>query len=384
MFRSDTSEMTIRHEGDACLAGLRICIVLAALGAGGAERVVAWLANHLTDRGAAVTIVSFDSPTDPIFHDFGNRMAFIRLDIPVKGSAGKRLPAPIRRTVALRGVLHELAPDIAIGFLTKINALLLAATLGMRIPVLVSERNNPHLQPAHWAWKYALPLLYGRATGILCQTQASTICIAPPWRKRVTVIPNPVALTAVPSRSRWNGAAFRIAGVGRLEHQKGFDILIRAFAKIAAERPEWNLDIWGQGPDLTALQALRDELGMAHRVAFRGLSLTPGGWVAETDLFVLASRYEGFPNVLGEAMAAGLPVIATNCDFGPSELVDGGHTGLLVPPDDITAMAAALAQLTGDGDLRTQLGSAAVAVTRRFSPDAVARMWRQAIVAAVR
>lgn len=362
---------------DSALAGRRICIVIAALGAGGAERVISWLVGWLTAEGAAVTIVSFDGPGDPIYHELETGIALLRLGIAAGRSGNTWLPGPIRRIIALRRVLRTLSPDIAIGFLTKINTILLAAALGLKVPVLVSERNNPKMQPAHWAWKHFLRLLYGRATTIICQTRASIACIPLRHRERVRVIPNPV-IARTPAALNVRPRC-KITGVGRLERQKGFDVLIKAFASIADAHAAWDLDIWGEGPEQAALKDLAADLGVADRVAFRGLSERPGSWIAEAHLFVLSSRFEGFPNVLGEAMAAGLPVLSTNCDYGPGELIEDGRSGLLVRPDDPRAMAAALSRLMGDPQLQARLGSAGRSVTDRFSSDAVAQLWRHTL-----
>jgi glycosyltransferase involved in cell wall biosynthesis len=367
---------------DAALTGRRICIVIAALGAGGAERVIAWLVRWLALDGALITIVSFDHPGDAIYHDFGTGITLHRLGIAA-GPAGRTwMPSPIRRIIALRNVLRDLSPDVAIGFLTKINTILLAAAVGLKIPVLVSERNNPNMQPAHWAWKYSLQLLYGRANTIVCQTHASIACIPRRCRARVKVIPNPVIASA-PGAPNIRERC-KITGVGRLERQKGFDVLIKAFAMIADTHRSWDLDIWGQGPEQETLQHLASTLGLADRVAFRGLSQQPGGWIGEADMFVLSSRFEGFPNVLGEAMAAGLPVLSADCNFGPADLIDDDANGLLVRPDDPDAMAAALARLIGDPKLRERLGSAAKSVTSRFSSDAVAQLWRETLIESLR
>ncbi|AKH42842.1 glycosyltransferase involved in cell wall biosynthesis [Altererythrobacter atlanticus] len=361
------------------LAGRHICIVLASLGAGGAERVVAWLARQLVSAGSSVTIISFDRPEDPVYHDFGHGVRLRRLGIDAKGRGGGLLPPAARRIIALRRTLREIAPDIAVGFLTKINTLLLAASAGMDVPVIVAERNNPQLQPAHPMWKHALRLLYRRADRIICQTRASMVCVPQVCHANVRVIPNPVSAPAM-CRSAPDGAGGRvIASVGRLERQKGFDLLIRAFAEMAGKAPGWDLDIWGEGPERENLAALAASLGVADRVNLRGLSDRPGGWIEQADLFVLASRYEGFPNVLGEAMAAGLPVISANCDFGPAELVRDGETGLLVPPEDVDALAAALLKMTGDDAFRDRLANAAPEVAQTFSNDRVANAWSEVL-----
>jgi len=364
---SDGSEAT-------ALKDRHFCIVTSALGAGGAERVIAWLATDWLEHGATVTIVSFDGPGDPIYHDFPAQARLVRLGIQAPRGPRRIVPLPLRRVIALRKTLAALAPDAAIGFLTKINVLVLAATVGSRIPLIVCERNNPLRQPAHPLWKLALRGLYGRATAIVCQTQASIACIPERVRDRVTVIPNPVS--PVGSARPGIRTPLRVAAVGRLEPQKGFDLLIDAFADVAGRHPDWSLDLWGSGHREEALRLQVSQLGLADRVRLRGVSARPSSWIEEVDLFVLSSRYEGFPNVLGEAMAAGLPVIATDCDYGSADLVDHDANGLLIPNEDPAALATALDRMMGDHELRERLASKAPDVAMRFAPERIAGIWR--------
>ena len=353
------------------LRNREVFIVIAALGAGGAERVAAWLAEHLVATGARVTIVAFDRPDDAIYHAFSSELRFVRLGIAAKRKTGL-VPPVVRRMAALRRLVADRRPDLVVSMLTKINVVTLCATLGMAVPVVACERNNPARQPAHWLWKAVLGGAYRRATAIVCQTRASIACIPPASRKRVRVIPNPVLPAIEEARQP---APMTIAGVGRLEAQKGFDLLIDAFAAVAPTHPGWTLDIWGTGPDEAALRTRCDARDIADRVSFRGLSERPGGWIAETGVFVLSSRYEGFPNVLGEAMAAGLPVIAADCDFGPRELVRDGADGLLVAAEDSAALAGALDRLLDDAALRARLSAVAPRVATRFAPQRVAAEW---------
>ncbi|TPG42888.1 glycosyltransferase family 4 protein [Sphingomonas koreensis] len=352
-------------------AGRSIAIVVAALGAGGAERVVAWLAGHWLARGAQVTVISFDAEGDAIYHAFPAGVRFVRLGIPAR--RGRRwLPPPLSRIVALRRAVTRIEPDLVVSFLTKINVLTLAATIGLSIPVVVAERNNPEHQPAHPLWRFALPPLYRRAAAIVCQTHASRRCIPAASRSRIWVIANPVTPAREPLR---HPRPRTIAAVGRLESQKGFDLLIDAFARIAERQRGWRLELWGSGPDADALRERIAAHRLDDRIALRGLSERPGGWIAETGIFVLPSRYEGFPNVLGEAMAAGLPVIAADCDFGPAELVIDGDNGLLVPRENVAALATALDRLIGDSGLRERLAAAAPLVVDRFSSRRIAAEW---------
>ncbi|WP_054440267.1 glycosyltransferase [Novosphingobium sp. ST904] len=154
---------------------------------------------------------------------------------------------------------------------------------------------------------------------------------------------------------------------------------MRAFAEVAPRWPGWGLDIWGEGPEHGALAALIAGAGLEGRVVLRGLTPRPRAWVAEADIFVLSSRYEGFPNVLGEAMAAGLPVVAADCDFGPSDMVQHGRSGLLVDSEDVEGLAAAMSALIADPFERMRMGRAARTAMARFHPERILQNWDQVL-----
>ncbi|MGK6321609.1 glycosyltransferase [Sphingomonas sp. DT-51] len=346
--------------------------MLAGLGAGGAERVVGLIAAALVRGGDEVTVVSFDRPADPVFHAFPAGVPLVRLDLPPGSAPGPLLVA--RRVAALRGTLGELRPDVVVSFLTKINVVALLASLGRRHRLIVSERNNPRAQPASRAWGMMLRALLPRADAIVMQTRASLSLLDARMRRRARVIGNPMA---VPTRERRPGRT--IVGVGRLDHQKGFDLLIDAFARLAPTHPEWKLVIWGEGPGRPTLHARIDSLGLGARVTLPGNSAVPGGWLDQAGVFALSSRYEGMPNVLGEAMAAGIPAAAFACAFGPDEMIAHGETGLLAPTGDVAALAAALKTLVADAAMRERIGVAARAASARYAPAAITAEWRALI-----
>ncbi len=130
--------------------------------------------------------------------------------------------------------------------------------------------------------------------------------------------------------------------------------MLPAFAKVAGDHPGWRLVIWGEGPERAALEALRDRLGLTDRVDLPGLTERPGQWVEDATVFVLSSRFESFGNVVTEAMAAGLPVVTTDCPWGPGEIVRHGVDGWVVAPEDVAALADGLATLMADGELRAR------------------------------
>lgn len=358
----------------------RICFVVEALGAGGAERVISLLASRWAAAGWDVAICSFDHPSDPVYHPLDPRVRLLRIgDASRPSGRPARLLSLARRISRLRRTLLNDRPDAVLSFLTKINVLTLAASLGTQLRIVVSERNNPARQNAHPLWNMGLRLLLRRANAIVAQTRRAADRGGTGRRNSIRVIPNPVAAPLAHPAVYDAEGPLRIVAVGRLTAQKGFDLLIDAFAPIARRHPRWSLDIWGHGDERASLADKISRAGMTDRISLRGVSAMQGGWAEGASAFVLSSRYEGFPNVLGEAMACGLPVVAFDCPFGPGELVCDGEDGLLVPDQNVPALGEALDRLMGDTRLRQRLGERAAISMRRLNPDQIARQWERMI-----
>ncbi|MFC4061214.1 glycosyltransferase family 4 protein [Planomonospora corallina] len=166
-----------------------------------------------------------------------------------------------------------------------------------------------------------------------------------------------------------------VVAAGRLTAQKGFDLLIRAFAHVAREHPDWRLRIYGSGVKKAELGALIDKLGVGEHVALMGRTDHLPDRLAEASLYVLSSRFEGLPMVMIEAMAHGLPVVAFDCPTGPAEVLTDEVDGVLVPPGDVDALARGIGRLIRDGDLRRRMGAAARQAVREYAPDAVMPLW---------
>lgn len=197
---------------------------------------------------------------------------------------------------------------------------------------------------------------------------SNKVCIIPNFVRSLPEVPPP-------GSRRKN----EILAVGRLDRQKGFDLLIRAFARSGCRKCGYRLVLLGEGPERSSLQRLSRELNVEDALEMPGVVQDPERWMARAALFVLPSRYEGFPNVLLEAMGMGCPVIASACPSGPAEIVTHGEDGLLVPAEDVGALAAALRQMMDDATLRNRLGEAAAEVRERFSPAVVLTQWENLI-----
>jgi glycosyltransferase involved in cell wall biosynthesis len=166
-----------------------------------------------------------------------------------------------------------------------------------------------------------------------------------------------------------------VVAAGRLTGQKGFDLLIRAWALVAPERPDWALRIFGDGHQREELEALIEELGLSDSVSLRGPTTAIGEEFAQASLFALSSRFEGFGMVLVEAMSKGLPVVSFDCPRGPAEIIDDGVDGVLVPNGDIEALAAAIVSLTGDPERMRSLAAAGLSKSRQYEIGPIGERW---------
>ena len=196
--------------------------------------------------------------------------------------------------------------------MTEANVVALWACQGLGVPVVISERNQPDRPGLGKVHKLARRLTYPKAHAIVVQTDAIASWVEARFRIPVHVIPNPVRLDAGEAR-REQASVQWLMSLGRLTHQKGFDVLIRSFAALASKHPNWRLAIYGEGPDRAYLERLRAESGCENRILLPGLVKDSAGALSKASLFVLPSRFEGYPNALLEALACGLPVIATAC-----------------------------------------------------------------------
>lgn len=356
---------------------MRITLVISSLRAGGAERVLSLMASYWADQGWPITLLTLSGSSETPFYPLHPAVSYRPLGVDaVSEQLGRAVANNARRLGVLREAVRTSKPDVVISFLDRANVLTLLATVGLGIPVVVSERIDPRHRVLGQSWKLLRQLTYPLAARVVAQTEAALSYFPAHIRRHGAVVPNPVLRPHGADQPVAHMPGTRtLVAVGRFYPQKGFDLLLRAFAQVAPAHPEWQLDIWGEGPLRGELEALRDSLGLSERVRLPGLTREPGAQMAGADMFVLSSRYEGFPNVLCEAMACGLPVISFDCPSGPREIIRHGENGLLVTPADSDALAVALGRLMADNDARRALAAHAPEVLSRFGLPKVMLLW---------
>ena len=382
-------------------------LVLPHLGAGGAQKVALIAARHFAAQGLTVKLVTL-IPGHPVAHALPDGIPWLELGAPTHRSwwarGGRFMLAQLDKLIRwlfqlqlgwlagwfqarihpgseglamqlfrvgteataglrlrqLRRQFHLQRPHRVLSLLTRTNITCCCAAWDLPIHLVVSERNDPSRQLLPELWQRLRPLAYRRADVVTANTAGVLSALEPmgPW-DRLALLPNPLpsmpALAAVGGVSRPVG----FITVARLVPQKGLDVLIAALPRLSGAAAEWPVTLVGDGPEREALQQQANALGVASRMRCLGFRSDPERFLAEAAVFVLPSRFEGMPNALLEAMAAGLAVIVTDASPGPLEVVESGVSGLVVPSDDPAALAEAMQGLVSDPDRCRRMGAAA-------------------------
>lgn len=373
-------------------APLRVLLLLGNWTGGGAERVAVHLmkalpANWDMHLGLLHPGHAYLEELDPARVHYAARGAErFRFDRPNRElfRPGTLLRGMIHGPRALRHMIAQLRPDVVMSFLkgTSILTWLALAGFGPGRPKWIVREGNNVFRTAEQETPNALVrraslgltgAAYRRADAVLTNAADMARDIATGLRLdpgRVQTIPNPVdiARIAAAAKARPNDLPQRpfVLTVGRLEVQKGHDVLLRAFAR-SVVRNSHDLVILGQGSREGELRALAAGLGIAEQVRFVGFLANPHAWMARCDLFVLPSRWEGFPNAAAEALAAGAPLLLADCDYGPREIIEPGVSGELFAVDDAEALATAMERLVASPGLRRAYATAGRARVRRFA-----------------
>lgn len=350
---------------------------------GGAQRVMSELANQFTAWGDEVILLTLDKGSCE--YKLDPRVRVQGLDL--SGDSANKLDSLARllKTLkALRRWERRERPDAVICFSTHLSFQLDLALAGCRdrCRIIASERANPRYrdnEPLEALERRSLEKL----DGFIFQTQRVSELFPQSLREKGRVIHNGLFSGDIPETvTEYSQRQLKsICAMGRLDYQKAYDTMIRAFALFAREHPEHTLNIYGRGREgaREKLQELARELGVDGRVVFHGNLPDVLEHIKDAGMFLMTSRFEGMPNALMEAMACGLPCVCTDCDFGPGELIEGGVSGLLSPVDDTEAIAAAMARIADEPGLGEKLSRGALEIRRSHSREEICRQYHSYI-----
>lgn len=354
--------------------------------AGGVERMSATLMNELRRRGHEVALLTWDMPDAVSFFPLDPAIVWFRIGIgQFLRKAG--LAVRLRRARAVRIAVKTFRPDVILGFQDGMFMAMRAFTLGMGVPVIAAERNAParfdHIQRGRYRHFVYFVMRFARLITVQCESYRGEY---PPFlRDRITVIANPVEPAALQAEPGRIAPPLTLLAVGRLGYQKNMQALVAAFADLAPRHPGWRLLIVGEGEDRAALTAQIAAAGLQDRVTMTGAVQDVAPYYAQSQIFCLPSRWEGFPNALAEAMAHGLPAVGFGGCAGVRDLIADGETGLLAAGNgDAATLAAALDALMNDAPRRRSMGEAGRRAMAQFVPARIFDQWEDTLRRAVR
>ena len=336
------------------------------------------LANSWAEAGKNVHVVSIDG-TQEDFFKLSASVQHVVLNVTGPSITLFKLNGlymTVKRIVAIRKAIKNTSPDTVIAFLGETNILVLLATLGIDTRVVISERNDPALQNLGFGWEGLRKFLYRFADIVSANTRGAidTMRAYVPDSKLV-LVPNPIDLE---NEFEAGNRKQELLAVGSLRHQKAYDVLLTACQTVFEKQPGWRLTIVGDGELWSKLHKLADRLEIGEKVNWVG-RVESDPYYKKAQIFVLPSRHEGTPNALLEAMSYSLPVIVSDASPGPLEYVENNTTGLIVPVEDIEALASAILKLITDESLRKKLGNAAADRLEGNRIDHALQEWEHAI-----
>lgn len=358
--------------------------------AGGVERVLTLKANYFAEHfGYDISIILTEGKDKPLFYPLSEKVRIINLNIGFEElwmcSFLKKIVVYLKKQRQYRKMVEQelmrLRPDITISLLRReINFLTSIKDGSRKIGELHVNRANYRNYNtekvglvkrlfARW-WSYSLLQKLRKLDQLVVLTEKDRVA----WTELDNVVAIPDPLPFVPSSVSQLDKK-RVVAIARYSHEKGIDLLLKAWAIAEKKVEDWQLEIFGDG-DKTSFEQLIDTLGIDRtRCWLNGRTDDVEQEYLNSSLFVLSSRFEGFGMVIVEAMACGLPVVAFDCPWGPRSIISDGEDGLLVENGNVEALADALSRLIGDEVLRQSMAEKAIVNVKRFEIETIANQW---------
>lgn len=350
---------------------MKLTFVSSTLHAGGAERVISLLANSFCQKGYEVEIVCINKHL--VFYPIDEKVKVWFAEDEVKSLS------ILKKMMWLRKHINSEKPDVVIAFMLEVYCVTLASLIGVSVPVISSERIDPHFfgrAKGLLRW-----LLLRRTTHLVVQTVRIKDFYSAKLQSRTTIIPNPVTdkvFSLTPTLKQK-----RIIAVGRLAYQKNYPMMFRAFAKVHHDFPDWQLVVYGNGPQKDEIRGVIERLGMEGHIILAGKSDHVVEEMNKSSLFVMSSDYEGMSNALLEAVCVGLPVISTDVS-GARDLITEGVNGYIVPVGNERALTLALSSMLSSPEKMDEMGRQSKALAPRFREEQIVGQWEELIKKVVR
>ncbi len=353
----------------------KLAFYIGSLNKGGAERVFVNLAEYFQNKGYQIVMVTQYRKEDEYVLAEGIRRVIS--DIPPEETTGSRAVNFYRRMSRLHRIWKKERPDLVLSCVGKNNFMAVVTTMFTKTKPVVSVVGEAKEEYPNRLMKALANLLFPFASGVILQTERSKSFFSQRVSRTSVILPN--SLNPLFIRERFRGEREkRIVSVGRLDANKNHEMMIRAFAGLAGRYPEYTLTIYGEGELREHLQKLIASLGLEEKVFLPGVVPDVAERIEKAALFLLVSYSEGVSNALIEALALGLPVIATDVPSGGTqELIRHGENGLIIPPGDEEALKAAMERLLSDGEYAERLGEQAHKIQERLAPERVNRQWQE-------
>ena len=347
----------------------KICLIAPSRQMGGIERMMSILSSYFVSAGHEVYYLSCRA--GKIFYPLDEKVVFYEPNFTHKTKHIHKLFSYTKTISFLRGKLKQIKPDTIMVFGDIINPIAIIANRGLGFPIYIADQISPKQNLGRFK-NFMKQITYRKATGIIAQSQMAADYKVQVFGQglNLRVIPNALREISDYSGEQKNNW---VIGLGRLSFEKGFDRLIDAFAKINGHN-DWSLVLVGDGPCMNALQKQAKDQGINDRIVFMGQQKDVDRLLAQSKIFVIPSRCEGFPNALCEAMASPLPCISFD-SISASDIIENGVSGSVLPDGDIDALAKEITRLMDDESLRDKYAKNAFAIRERLQVNRVGDMY---------
>ncbi|MFS0774812.1 glycosyltransferase [Neobacillus sp. 3P2-tot-E-2] len=354
----------------------KLLFISRGLGIGGAQKILTFVANSCDRAGYDVSIISIKSTEPTVSINPNVNIVYLNVNYDsIKSMNGyRKFWSTINLCRQIRSVIKSVSPNIICAFMPDVLILAQLSSIGLRLPIVGSERDNPYKISMFRLIRDNI--VYSRCNYMVFQTKRAMDIFNRSVKKKSVIIPNPSIPRKTEVKPYVGERKKVILAAGRLDDVKQFDILILAFKKVLNKHKNYFLHIYGEGPSKEKLNQLILKKKLSDNVILKDAVSDVFAIENDCTAFVLSSKSEGIPNVLIEALSIGIPCISTDCEpGGPRLLLDGGRRGLLVPVGDTDKLASAICKYIDMPEAAQKFGELGMEVNEEFSPEKISKQW---------